>query len=105
MAQQMNDEQAVAAFHAMWDEFPGLARLIDSHHRVMAANAIAEGKGFVSGAVCARVGDPAIHRECKLAAMFSTGEAQTDDVLGDRIRGWRPVKGRDDLCVHFALML
>lgn len=29
--------------------------------------------------------------------------AQTDIVLGDRIRGWVPVTGREDVCVHFAL--
>lgn len=29
--------------------------------------------------------------------------AQTDIVLGNRIRGWVPVTGREDVCVHFAL--
>ena len=37
--------------------------------------------------------------------MFKTGEAQTDNVIPDRVRGWMPVQGRDDVCVHFAVMI
>lgn len=99
----MTDDEVVAAFHAMWDGFPSMARLIDERHVVVAANPIAEERGFVEGAVCAKVGDPAIHRKCKLRAMFESGEALCDHVLADRIRGWMPVKGRPDLCVHFAI--
>ena len=101
----MADEELVSAFHTMWDEFPGMARLIDENHMVVAANPFAEERGFVKGAVCARVGDPAIHRKCKLRAMFASGEAQWDHVLADRIRGWMPVKGHPDLCVHFAVSI
>lgn len=101
----MDDRELVERFHCMWDGFPGLARLIDEHHTVLAANPVAERLGFVPGVTCARVGDPAIHRGCKLARMFKTGEAQTDNVIPDRVRGWMPVQGRDDVCVHFAVMI
>lgn len=97
------DEKLIEEFHAMWDNFPGLARLIDAHHTVLAANPRAEAAGFAPGCTCAKVGDPAIHRKCKLHTMFQTGEAQTDNVLPDRVRGWMPVAGRDDVCVHFAV--
>ena len=101
----MTDEELIEMFHTMWDGFPGLARLITDKHIVLAANGIAEGKGFVPGAMCAKVGDPTIHKACKLNKMLKTGEAMTDNVLPDRIRGWMPVVGRDDVCVHFAVML
>lgn len=101
----VSEEETLQAFHLMWDEFPGLARLIDRKHRVIAANGVAKDLGFAEGTVCAQVGDPSIHRECKLARMFAEGKAQTDNVLADRIRGWVPVKGNPDLCVHFGLML
>lgn len=101
----MTDEKILDAFHTMWDEFPGLARLIDKDHVVIAANPIAEKNGFTAGAVCAKLGDPAIHRGCKHHAMFQTGEAQWDNVMPDRIRGWMPVKGHPDLCVHFAISI
>ena len=101
----MVNDELIAAFHAMWDDFPGMARLIDEHHTVLAANQFAEERGFVEGATCVKVGDPSIHRRCKLRKMFQTGEAQTDRVIPDRIRGWMPVAGRDDVCVHFAVFI
>lgn len=101
----MNDAELIEAFHALWDNFPGMARLIDRNHTVLAANPAAEAKGFVPDALCAAVGDPAIHRQCKHGKMFREGAAQTDAVLEDRIRGWMPVAGREDVCVHFALPL
>ena len=99
----MNGTELIDAFHALWDNFPGMARLIDDKHTVLAANPVAESKGFVPGASCVKVGDPAIHRGCKHGAMFRSGEAQTDIVLEDRIRGWVPVAGYENVCVHFAL--
>lgn len=101
----MTDEELVSRFHAMWDGFPGLARLIDADHRVLAANPIASEKGFTEGAVCAKVGGPDLHRACKLACFFRDGMPITDHVLEDRVRGWMPVAGRDDACVHFAVMI
>lgn len=101
----MADEELVSAFHTMWDEFPGMARLIDVNHVVIAANPFAEERGFVKGAVCAKLGDPTIHKGCKHHKMFSTGEAQYDNVMPDRIRGWMPVKGHPNLCVHFAISI
>ncbi len=99
----MANEELVSAFHTMWDEFPGMARLIDKDHVVVAANPLAEKRRFVPGAVCAKIGDPAIHKGCKHRKMFETGHAQHDNVMPDRVRGWMPVKGYPDLCVHFAI--
>ena len=78
---------------------------IDPHHHVIAANPVALEKGFAPGCVCAKVGAPEIHRQCKLTRLFQTGEAQTDNVIEDRIRGWMPVEGYPDLSVHFAVMI
>lgn len=97
--------EVIGMFHRMWDGFPGLARLIDRNHHVIAANPVALEKGFAPGSVCAKVGAPEIHRGCKLAEMFRTGEARTDRVIPDRVRGWMPVEGYPDLCVHFAVMI
>ena len=101
----MTDEELVAQFHTMWDGFPGLARLIDAKHNVIAANPVACERGFVEGAVCAKVGGPEIHRACKLGRFFKDGQAVTDHVLEDRVRGWMPVEGRPDVCIHFAVMI
>ena len=97
--------EVIGMFHRMWDGFPGLARLIDRNHHVIAANPVALEKGFAPGCVCAKVGAPEIHRQCKLTKLFQTGEAQTDNVIEDRIRGWMLVEGYPDLSVHFAVMI
>ena len=96
-------EKTLEAFHEMWDEFPGMARLIDRKHRMIAVDPAAAANGFEPDCICAQVGDPAIHRKCKLAKLFETGEAQTDAFIPGRIRGWVPVSSKIDLCVHFAL--
>jgi len=97
--------ELIRQFHLMWDNFPGLARLITFEHKILASNRIAEEKGFIPGMTCAAAGSPEIHRGCRLNMMFQTGEAQTDNVLPDRIRGWIPVPGYDDVCIHFAVMI
>jgi len=101
----MTDEELACQFHSMWDGFPGLARLVDANHNVLAANPVAIEKGFAEESLCAKVGSPEIHRQCKLARFFKEGQPIIDHVLEDRVRGWMPVAGRDDVCVHFAVMI
>ena len=96
-------EKIIQAFHQMWDNFPGLARLINSRHIVIASNKAAEEKGFTEGIVCARVGSPELHKGCMANLTLKTKTAQTDKKLGDRIRGWIPLEGYEDLMVHFTL--
>ncbi len=97
--------EAIKAFHMMWDAFPGMARLIDKKHKVIAANPMAQSKGFMPNVLCAKIASPDIHKKCKMAITFKTGEAHADRVIEDRIRGWQPVPGYPDLVVHFAIMI
>lgn len=101
----MNNEELIEWFHRLWDEFPGMARLIDRNHQILASNPKAQAKGFQQGLNCASVGDPSLHADCKLQTMFDAESAITDNVLEDRIRGWIPVVGYENVYVHFALML
>ena len=96
-------EALIASFHRTWDAFPGIARLIDRQHRILASNPVAEKAGFTVGAMCAKIGEPASHRGCKMGKMFETGKSQTDQVIPGRIRGWFPVEGFPDFCIHFGL--
>ncbi|MGX8833603.1 hypothetical protein ACWG0P_05255 [Amedibacillus sp. YH-ame6] len=100
-----NLEEIITAFHCMWDAFPGPVRLIDKTHIVLAANPIADEKGFKVGVCCARVGDPSSHRGCKSAQLLKTRSAQCDRPEKNRIRGWVPVKGFDSVYVHYTLQL
>lgn len=105
METTLDMDQLAAQFHRMWDDFPGVARLIDRRHMVLASNPIAVKAVFSAGSICAKVGQPESHRGCKMMKMFQTGIAQTDHVLPDRIRGWMPISGYPDVCVHFGLPL
>ena len=98
-------EEVIDSFHQMWDGFPGIARLIDKNHCIIASNDLAIEKGFEIGNICAKVGLPETHKGCKMVKMFKTGQAQTDRVLNDRIRGWMTVAGYPELMVHFTMMI
>ena len=95
--------EVIRAFHLMWDAFPGMARLLNRRHTVVASNPVAQSMGFAPGVTCAKVAPPEIHRKCKMALALKTGKAQADCVIKGRIRGWQPVPGYPDLLVHFAI--
>lgn len=98
-------DEIIAAFHCMWDGFPGPVRLIDNTHTILAVNSLADEKGFKVGVCCARVGDPSTHRGCKSAQLLKSKQAQSDRPEKGRIRGWVPIKGYDSIYVHYTLQL
>jgi len=99
----MDYAEVIEKFHLMWDSFPGLARLITSKHVVLASNRSAEDSGFTEGCICAKVGAPETHRGCRMAEMFRSGEAQIQRFSPEKIKGWNPVAGYPELCVHWAV--
>ena len=101
----MDDKSLIQAFHMMWDSFPGMARLINRKHMVLAGNGVAEAMGYIAGTSCARVHAPDMHRGCRMIKALNSGEAQMDFGNDNRIRGWLPVEGRQDVIVHFVMML
>lgn len=100
----MQDEQElIASFNRMWKLFPGMVRLINRKHEIIAANDIAISKGFVPGAICAEVITPTAHCGCLLAKTLKTGKGCWDQPNNHLLRGWLPVEGRDDMVVHFSI--
>ena len=95
----------IESFHEMWDAFPGMARLINSKHEILASNQIAQDKGYIPGAICASVPSANGHRGCLLAKTLQTGEGQFDRPNEHLIRGWLPVAGHSDIVVHFSLVI
>ena len=39
----------IESFHEMWNAFPGMARLINSKHEILASNQNAQEKGYIPG--------------------------------------------------------
>ena len=98
-------EDLLRAFHLTWDAFPGMARLIDKGNCVLAVNRTAEAAGFTAGQICAKVGAPESHRGCRKALALSTGRAQMDRPVEEKIRAWIPIDGYPDLVIHFSIAL
>jgi hypothetical protein len=99
------DEKVIQSFHQMWDGFPGLARLINEKHIVLASNKAAQEKGFTEGVICAKVPTAEAHKGCLAHVMLKTQTAQFDRTATEKIRGWMPVQGYSDLFIHFTLAI
>lgn len=99
------DKSLIAVFHQMWDGFPGLARLIDKQHVVLASNKSAAETGFIEGVVCAKVLSPQAHKGCLAHTALKTKTACVDRPADNKIRGWMPLAGHDELFVHFTLAI
>ena len=95
----------IESFHEMWDAFPGMARLINSKHEILASNQNAQDKGYIPGAICASVPSANGHRGCLLAKTLQTGEGQFDRPNEHLIRGWLPVADHGDIVIHFSLVI
>jgi len=100
-----NYEKLIEAFHLTWDEFPGVTRLIDKENHVIACNKAALSAGLSDGQICAKIGTPESHRGCRKALALSTGTAQVDRPVENKIRAWVPVQGYPDIVVHFSVAL
>ena len=105
MEENKKYEELIQAFHLTWDEFPGLARLIDKKNLVIACNKAALSAGLCDGQICAKIGAPESHRGCKKALTLSTGTPQWERPVENRIRGWLPVQGYPEIVVHFSAVL
>lgn len=101
----MNEETLIKEFHRMWDAFPGIARLLNRKHEIVAANEYARQNGFVEGTICYRVGLSESHRNCLMRQMFSTGQTQLQRFGEDKIKGWMPVEGNSEYCIHFSMTI
>lgn len=101
----MHEEQLITEFHRMWDGFPGLARLINRKHIIIAANAPARDKGFVEGNHCTKLGTPEQHRGCKSLLCLKEQQSYEDVVIGEKIKGWYPITGSSDYFIHYTIFL
>lgn len=95
--------EEIASFHQMWDNFPGIARLIGRDHIIIAANQNAIARGYKPGVCCATLPSATNHRGCLAMQTLAESKGMADNPDGTSIRGWLPVSGRDDVYVHFSL--
>ena len=100
----MTDEKLIESFHAMWNNYPYMVRLIRKDRIVLAVNKASAAAGLETGVLCSAVGVKEAHAGClsNLALEEEIGKHQlTPD--GARLKFWIPVEGRSDVFVHFSV--
>ena len=100
----MTDELLIESFHAMWNNYPYMVRLIRKDRVVLAVNKACAAAGLLPGVLCSAAGTKEAHAGClfSLALKENTGKHQlTAD--GARLKFWIPIEGRDDVFVHFSV--
>lgn len=102
----MNDinlEELVKYFHAMWDNFPGFARLIDNRHKIIASNFLAKEAGFNEEELCIKVGSTTSHIGCLSNKCIKEQKTQIQKVSEGKFKYWLPVKGYSNFFIHLTL--
>ena len=100
----MTDETLIENFHAFWNNYPYMVRLIRKDRVVLAVNKASASAGFATGELCSAAGPKEAHAGClsNLALKEKVGKHQlTAD--GSRLKFWIPVEGREDVFVHFSV--
>jgi len=100
----MTTEALIESFHAMWNNYPYMVRLIRADRVVLAVNKASANAGLTTGVLCSAVGNIEAHAGClsNSALKEKLGKHQlTGD--GSRLKFWIPVEGNEDVFVHFSV--
>ena len=60
----MTDNEIIAAFHAMWDNFPEGVVITQKSREIVAVNKAAAKYGLTAGIKCSSIGKPEDHKGC-----------------------------------------
>lgn len=99
----MIDDKVLEAFHMMWDSFPAPVRLIHKNKQVLAINEMAKEAGLETGVSCFSISPPEAHKGCKANVALSTNKAQIMYSEQGKVKWWLPVKGYNDIYIHFSM--
>ena len=100
----MTDEMLIESFHAFWNNYPYMVRLIRRDRIVLAVNRACADAGLEAGVLCSAIGPKEAHAGClfNLALKEKIGKHQLM-ADGSRLKFWIPVEGREDAFVHFSV--
>jgi hypothetical protein len=102
----MTDEEIIAGFHALFDNFPEPVMITQKSRVMIAVNKKAAQFGLVPGNRCADLGKPEQHEGCRLSIAADTGKPVSisyDGPFGRAYGYWVPVDGRPDWMLHFGV--
>jgi len=100
----MTDEKLIESFHAFWNNYPYMVRLIRRDRIVLAVNKASADAGLSAGELCSAVGAKEAHAGCLSNQSLKEKQAK-HQLAGDglRLKFWIPVEGREDVFVHFSV--
>ena len=98
----MTEEKIIEMFRLMWDNVPGLVRLIRKDRTVVAVNRTAMLLGYPTGVRCIDVPPLEGHRGCRAGEALAEQVAKLDSPRSGQVRFWIPLT--DELYVHFSIM-
>ncbi len=104
-----HDEKLIAAFHLMYDHFPGVAHLNHKSKEIVAANPAALAFGRKEGTFCFQRRSPEEHKGCLAEETVKNGLEQCvcrppEDGRPGATVFWLPIEGYPDYFVHFAVL-
>ncbi len=105
----MSPENALSAFHSMWDLFPEPVMLLHRNRTILATNDLGRRFGIPVGGRCHQLNPDAgdLHcRQCRANEALRTGQAVTSpsEKNGMPLTAfWIPVQGEADLYIHFGI--
>ncbi|MBR2215336.1 MAG: hypothetical protein IJ849_06215 [Selenomonadaceae bacterium] len=102
----MNDEQIIAAFHAMWDNFPEPVTITQRSREIVAVNKKAAEFGLAPGIKCSTIGKPEDHQGCLCNKAIDTKETigvAYEGPFGRAYGYWMPIPGKTEWIIHFSV--
>ncbi|MBQ7618132.1 MAG: hypothetical protein IJS50_04590 [Desulfovibrio sp.] len=102
----MTDAEIIAAFHAMWDNFPEPVTITQKSREIIAVNKVAESLGLKAGIKCSSIGKPEDHKGCLCNKAIEAEKGigvSYDGPYGRAYGYWIPISGRPEWVLHFSV--
>ena len=103
---KMTDNEIIAAFHAMWDNFPEGVVITQKSREIVAVNKAAAKYGLTVGIKCSSLGKPEDHKGCRCNQAVDSGETQCyayDGPFGKAYGFWVPITEKPEWILHFSV--
>jgi len=102
----MTDNEIIAAFHAMWDNFPEGVVITQKSREIVAVNKVAAKYGLTAGIKCSSIGKPEDHKGCRCNQAVDSGETQCyayEGPFGKAYGFWVPITEKPEWILHFSV--
>ncbi len=102
----MTDKEIIAAFHAMWGNFPEPVTITQRSREMVAVNKKAAALGLKPGIKCSSIGKPEDHKGCLCNQAIDKGEpvcVTYDGPYGKCYGYWIPIEGKPEWVIHFGV--